>query len=215
MGAGEHLSERGGDGLDGGHGLAVFAEAEVAVELENAEDAIAGADGNGAAGDHPALLGGLGVGAAGLRGEIGDPDRAAFLPGTSGQADAGGEAGFRGFLDQALGLTAGSAPAGAEVEAVHFGIDFPFEGDIPALRDAEGLEDAHGRNFGRGVFADNLTDDALEGDAALPLDEEAQNQNGGSGSGGEDEQLVDAGVDGEVVGKEPDDYGEEETGDDG
>ena len=67
LGAGQHLAQRGGGGLDGGHGFAVFAEPEVAVKLEDGQDVVADAHRHGPAGDHLLAQRGLNAGAGGTR----------------------------------------------------------------------------------------------------------------------------------------------------
>jgi hypothetical protein len=55
------------------------------------------------------------------------------------------------------------------IQAVFLGVDLPFEGHVPALRDAEGLKNAHGGDFRGGVFAHDLADHQLQGQAVLAL----------------------------------------------
>ena len=83
--AGQHLSERGGRRLNGGHGFAVFAQTEVAVELEHRQHAVADAHRNRPAGDHLLAQGGLDAGTGGSGVQVGDPDRAAVFPCASRQ----------------------------------------------------------------------------------------------------------------------------------
>src|SRR5579863_701978 len=49
--AGKHLSQRSGDRLDSSHRLAILAEAEVAVKLQDSQNRASHADRNCAAGD--------------------------------------------------------------------------------------------------------------------------------------------------------------------
>ena len=49
------------------------------------------------------------------------------------------------------------------------GVDLPLDGHIPALGDAQGLENAHGGDFGGGVFAHDLADHQLQRQAVLAL----------------------------------------------
>ena len=63
----------------------------------------------------------------------------------------------------------GAPHAEAEFQPVLLGVDPPFERHVPALGDAEGLENAHGGNFRGGVFAHDLAHHQLQGQAMLAL----------------------------------------------
>ena len=169
MGAGQHLAERGGRDLNGGLGFAVFAEAEMAIEFEHGEGFVAHADRDRPAGDHLVAQGGLDARAERHGSQVGDPDGAAILPGAAGQVSAFFQGESHALLDEGLGAVAGSAPGGAELEPILFGVDLPFDGQVPALGDAEGLENAHGGDFRGGVFTHDLADHQLQSEAMLAL----------------------------------------------
>ena len=91
MGAGKHLAQGRGNGFDGGEGFAVFAQAEVAIELEDRQEPCF-RPGPGRPSPKPSR----GRKAASMRGLVGAAARSAiqtgrpFLPGASGQVSSPG-----------------------------------------------------------------------------------------------------------------------------
>ena len=64
---------------------------------------------------------------------------------------------------------AGGSPGRTELEAIFVVVDDPFNGHVPALRYAESFKDAHGGDFRRSVFSDDLAYHELQGEAMLAL----------------------------------------------
>ena len=79
-GAGQHLSDAGGDGFQGGHGLALFTLALMTVELEHRDEPVADMDGNGPAGRQLMAQCRLGSGRFRGHGQVFDPHGVALLP---------------------------------------------------------------------------------------------------------------------------------------
>ena len=169
LGAGQHLSKRSGCGLNGGHGVVVFAEPERAVELEDCQDVVADAHRHCPSGDHLLAQGGLDAGGSGNGIEVGDPDRAALFPGAARQLGAARQGQAHALLNEGFRAMPRRAPRGRELKLVLLCVDLPLDGQIPSLGDAERLEDAHRGNLRRRAFADDLADDQLQRQAVFAL----------------------------------------------
>ena len=108
-------------------------------------------------------------GAGGHGSQVGEPDGAAFLPGAAGKVGPAGEGEAHAFLNEDFGAAPGSSPGGAEFQTFFLGVDSPFDGHVPALGDAKSLEDAHGGDIRGRIFADDLADHQLQGQAVFAL----------------------------------------------
>jgi hypothetical protein len=107
-------------------------------------------------------------------------------------------------LNQGFRFSSRRTPAGAEFEPVFFGIDLPFQGDIPALGYAQSFQNAHGGHFRGGIFSHNLGNNPVQSHATFALHQQAKNQDRRSRSRGKDQHLVETRIDGQVVGKKAD-----------
>ena len=121
---------------------------ESAIKLEDGEHLAADAHGNGPAGDHFVSDRRFNAGTCGHGGEVSDPDGAAILPSTARQVSPARKGKSHALLNEGFGVAAGCAPRRAEFKALFVGVDDPFDGHVPSLGDADGLEDAHGGGFG-------------------------------------------------------------------
>jgi hypothetical protein len=197
--AGQHLPQRSGHSFDRCHGLAILAQAEMAIEFQNRKHPVSNAHRHRAAGDHSPFAGRVGVWMKRFRSNIGNPDRPAVLPGAANHPASRGQRNSSAVLDQRFSLSPRRTPARAEFQAVFFGVHFPFQGHVPTLGDAQSLKDAHPRHFRRGIFTHDFADDPLQGHAPLALHKQAKHQHGGRGSGKKNQHFVEARVEGEVV----------------
>ena len=169
LGAGQHLPQRSGRGLNGGHGFAVFAQPEVAVELQDRQNLVAHAHRHRPAGDHLLAQGGLDAGTGGteVRSAI-QTARPSF------QARPGSSAPLARVSPMLSWIRVSARRPGAP-QAVEnssrfsFCVHLPFDGQIPSLGDAKRLEDAHGGNFGGRALAHDLAHHELQRQAMFAL----------------------------------------------
>ena len=163
----QHLPQRCGHRLDGGDGLLVFAQQELAVKLENRQHLVAHAYRHRPARHHGMPQRGCNPWSGRSGFQIGNPNGTALQPDPAGKAHAAGQRYAHALLDHGLGGSVRGAPGGAELENVFFAVDFPFESQVPALRDAQRFENPHGGHIGRSVLSHDLADHQLQGQAVL------------------------------------------------
>ena len=94
---------------------------------------------------------------------------AAFLPGAPWKAAPRSKCDAHAFLDQPFSSFARNTPSRVEFQAVLFDVNVPLNRDVPALRDAQSLEYALGRDFGGDIFAYDLADNQLQSESVFAL----------------------------------------------
>ncbi len=103
------------------------------------------------------------------RGQVGHPDGPSLLPYPARQPHPIGQRHAHALLDHGLGIPVRSAPRGAEFQQVLFGIHFPLESKVPALRNAQCFENPHGGHIGGAVFCHDLAHHQLQRQPLLSL----------------------------------------------
>ena len=130
----------------------------MAIEFQNCEHLAAHPDGNSPTGDHFLTSCRLNARRKGHCCEIRDPDRSTVVPGAAGQLDSFWQGKTHALVDEEFRTAARRTPSGGKFEPIFVGIDVPLQGHVPTLRDTEGLKNASGCDFRRGIFANDLAD---------------------------------------------------------
>ena len=158
----QQLSQRSRCSLNRRHRIAVFVQTKLTVELEHRKNAVPHAHRRRPAGSHLLAQCRLNSRARWFSVQLGDPHRARIPPCAPHEFVAARKPQSHAFLDQGLCVTARCAPCRRKYKLVQLSIDIPLDRQVPSLRYAKRLKDAHRGGFGRRILSNNLAHNKLQ-----------------------------------------------------